>query len=156
MQEPEFAKFYLFPAALYAERTPTLVTTVLGTCVAICLYDFRLKKGGINHYMLPLWNGDGLASPKYGNISIERLLDSMESMGCRRKNLIAKVFGGKSMTSDQPSILQIGERNAHVAQKMLTDFRIPIQATSLGGHHGRKILFNTYTGQVMMKYTSKD
>jgi len=63
---------FLYPAALFASRTPHMVTTILGSCVAICLYDPILKFGGINHYMLPLWNGQGLASPKYGNIAIEK------------------------------------------------------------------------------------
>ena len=68
----EMQKHYLYPSALFAERTPFLVDTILGSCVAVCLYDEHKKIGGINHYMLPLWNGDGLATPKFGNIAIEK------------------------------------------------------------------------------------
>ena len=49
----------------------------------VCLYDPVIRVGGINHYMLPLWNGQGLASPKYGNIAIEKLLEKMISLGCQ-------------------------------------------------------------------------
>ena len=66
---------------LFANITPTVVTTILGSCVSVCFSDPVMKMGGINHYMLPYWNGQGLASPKFGNIAIEKLLEKMISMG---------------------------------------------------------------------------
>ncbi len=56
---------YLHPGNLFAHRTPHIVTTILGSCVAVCLWDPINNIGGINHYMLPLWNGEGLPVPKY-------------------------------------------------------------------------------------------
>ena len=64
-------KHYLYPSALFVKKEGHMVTTVLGSCVAVCLYDKVMGIGGINHYMLPFWNGNELASPKYGNIAIE-------------------------------------------------------------------------------------
>ena len=75
--EEGLGKHYLYPSALFAEKTPFMVDTVLGSCVAVCLFDNQLKIGGINHYMLPFWNGNGLASPKYGNIATEKLVEKM-------------------------------------------------------------------------------
>ena len=90
----EPAAVYLPPGLLYAAATPGAVTTVLGSCVAVCLFDHTRRAGGINHFLLPYWNGDGLASPKYANIALPKLLEKMIELGCRRQNLRAKLFGG--------------------------------------------------------------
>lgn len=143
---------YLFPAELFAEAQPHVVSTVLGSCVAVCLFDTKLKIGGINHYMLPLWNGTGLASPKYGNIAINKLIERMEKLGSNKANLVAKVFGGGNVLSSSNNTFSIGKRNAQLALDMLSEHKIPIVAQSLGGDHGRQILFNTNTNEVRQKY----
>ena len=149
----EYLTHYLYPSALFADPQPHQVTTILGTCVAVCIWDPINKIGGINHYMLPFWNGDGLASPKYGNIAIEKLVQKMISMGSSPDYLQAKIFGGKGGGGDQPSsVYMIGERNITVAKEMLKEYGIPIVSQSTGGDFGRKLMFFTNTGEVLMKY----
>lgn len=145
-------KHYLYPSALFAEKVPYLVDTILGSCVAVCLYDDQKKIGGINHYMLPLWNGDGLATPKYGNIAIEKLIDRMLQLGCKKEHLKAKLFGGASQIN---SSMEIGLRNVEVAKELLAQHRIPIIAENVFGKVGRKLRYDTGTGQVMMKFLNK-
>lgn len=128
-----------------------MIDTILGSCVAICLYDQRLKIGGINHYMLPLWNGEGLATPKYGNVANEVLLERMLAIGSQTKDLVAKVFGGANQMG---AAINVGERNAAIAVEQLRRYNIPIKAESLGGAVGRKIRFNNFTGEVLMKFLS--
>ncbi len=137
---------------MFASVQPAEVTTILGSCVAVCLWDRYLGIGGINHYMLPTWNGMELASPKYGNIAIERLVERMQQLGCQKKNLVAKVFGGGEVISVSTSSLHIGERNIMVADDMLDKLCIPIIGRSTGGNSGRKIIFNTHTGEVLQCY----
>jgi len=154
MDEP-MKKLFLYPAALYAGEVPTNVVTILGSCVAVCLWDPVAQKGGINHFMLPLWNGQGLASPRYGNIAVNKLVEEMEALGCRRSNLEAKVFGGGEVLEMKQANFRIGERNIDLAIKMLKQMGIKLKAQSTGGKNGRKILFNTGTGEVRMKYIGK-
>jgi chemotaxis protein CheD len=146
---------FLYPAALYASKLPTKVSTILGSCVAVCLYDPVLKIGGINHFMLPYWNGQGLASPKYGNIAIEKLFEKMLNNGSQKANIRAKVFGGGEVIETNISQFHIGERNIQVALEMLEEYRIPIIAKSVGGKLGRKIEYCTDTGEVRQKYIEK-
>lgn len=146
---------FLYPASLFASKTPHMVTTILGSCVAVCLYDPVLRIGGINHYMLPLWNGQGLASPKYGNIAIEKLIDKMLSLGCQRSILQAKVFGGGEVIETSVAQFNIGQRNIKLAMEMLDELRIPILGQSVGGKLGRKILFNTETFEIKQKFIQK-
>lgn len=146
---------YLYPSALFADREPYLVDTILGSCVAVCLFDPVLEIGGINHYMLPLWNGNGLASPKYGNIAIEKLIEKLISYGSSINNLQAKIFGGGEMVETQNNMFRIGERNIETAEKILREKGIKITGKSVGGKNGRKIRYNTNTGIVLMKIIQK-
>lgn len=129
-----------------------MVTTVLGSCIAVCLFDEKRGIGGINHYMLPFWNGRELASPKYGNIAIESLVKKIEQLGSKRENLVAKVFGGANQLNHK---MGVGQRNIKIAEELLADLKIKVVAKSLGGHKGRKLNFNTSTGEVFMKYITK-
>ena len=153
MTEP--STHFLYPSALFASREPYIVNTILGSCVAVCIYDNVLKCGGINHYMLPFWNGQGLASPKFGNIAINKLLEKMLSMGCLHKNLIAKVFGGGNIIEATTAQFMIGDRNIVVAKDMLKELKIQIVSQSVGGNQGRKIQFNTSTGEVKQRIIEK-
>ena len=151
---PEKSHF-LYPAALFAPREPHIINTILGSCVAVCLWDPTMNIGGMAHYMLPLWNGEGLASPKYGNIAIERLLDKLLSYGSKKYNVKAKIFGGGEVIDSQAPYFYIGQRNIEIAEEMLGDMRIPILGSSTGGKLGRKIIFNTYTGEVRQRYVKR-
>lgn len=144
-------KPFLLPGAIFAKNGEYVITTVLGSCIAVCLWDSRLKQGGMNHYKLPLWNGDGLPSPKYGNIAIVKLIENLVDMGSNRKHLVAKVFGGGAVIRSANGFLNVGERNIEIAQDCLAQERIPIVASDVGGESSRKIIFNTLTGGILMK-----
>ncbi|MFA5514810.1 MAG: chemotaxis protein CheD [Desulfuromonadales bacterium] len=142
---------YLYPGTLFVHRQPHLVTTVLGSCVAVCLWDPVARIGGINHYLLPLWNGEGLPTPKYGNIAITKLVEKIVDCGGNQFRLIGKLFGGAAMWHSAQGLYQVGERNIALAQTQLAEMKIPIAGADLGGNAGRKVIFNTGTGEVMMR-----
>ncbi|MBF0567278.1 MAG: chemotaxis protein CheD [Nitrospirae bacterium] len=146
---------FLYPGTLYADKDATAVTTILGSCVAVCFWDMVLKVGGMNHYLLPLWNGEGLPTPKFGNIAITKLLEKMLSFGCMKKNLQAKVFGGAALMASSSGLLNVGERNILIAEDVLSDEGIRIISSDVGGNQGRKMIFQTDTGGVLMKKVKK-
>src|SRR5512139_2199925 len=146
---------YLMAGNLFVPEEAHLVTTVLGSCVSVCLWDSILRFGGINHYMLPFWNGEGLASPKYGNIAIAKLLERMLELGSERRSLRAKVFGGGVVLNVTNPFMNIGERNVQLAEDMLRSENIPIISADTGGKVGRKLIFNTETGTVLLKKLAK-
>jgi chemotaxis protein CheD len=149
------SRHYLLPGNIFAHRDEHTVTTVLGSCVSVCLWDPAHKIGGINHYMLPLWNGDGLASPRFGNIAIEKLIEKMLQLGAVRNNLKAKVFGGGDVLKVTTTFMNIGARNIVLAEDMLREEKIPIISADTGGQNGRKLMFNTRTGVVLVKLLKK-
>jgi len=155
MNKEGLGEHYLYPGNIFASEEPYLVTTVLGSCVSVCLWDSRKMVGGINHFMLPLWNGEGLATPKFGNIAITTLYDKMLSFGCRHSDLKAKIFGGGDVLAIKNSILNVGERNVIIAQDTMKKMKINVISSDVRGRRGRKLLFNTHTGTVLLKKLSK-
>jgi chemotaxis protein CheD len=155
MAESEYSTYYLFPATIYVSKEPCLISTILGSCVSVCLWDTELKYGGINHFMLPLWNGKGLASPKYGNIAINKLYERMLELGCNKKNLIAKVFGGGDILQTTSYQFNIGSRNIEIANDYIKELNIQLAGISVGGINGRKIIFDTHKGTVIQRYIEK-
>ncbi len=143
-----FPKHYLYPGDLFVNRKPHRVTTLLGTCVAVCLWDKELNVGGINHYLLPN-SAEKTDEPlKYGNTSIKLLIHKLITMGAKKENLRAKVIGG---AQNADNYFDTGRQNVFVAIQILTDEGIPIVGKNVGGKLGRKIVFFTHTGEVFMK-----
>jgi len=148
---PVYQEYYLYAGSLTVHTEPTMVTTVLGSCVSICLWDAVSGIGGMNHYQLPLWNGNGLASPKYGNVAIARLIEKMIAQGAIQSQLRAKVFGGASLIGTTHDSLRVGKRNVEIAWDFLDQFNIPSVASDVGGQVGRKVKFHTCSGTVFVK-----
>ncbi len=146
---------FIHVGQIHVDITPAAISTVLGSCVAVCLYDSTLAIGGMNHYLLPFWNGNGLQSPKFGNISIPKLIDLMIANGSTAKTMEAKIFGGASMNISGSEAMMIGEKNVLVAREILKEYRIPIVAEDIGGQNGRKIQFDLERGKVLMKYAAR-
>src|SRR5438270_8866832 len=96
----ERSRVFLLPGQLHASRTPAQISTILGSCVAICLWDKSSKTGGMNHFLLPGSQdnqGDKESLSRFGDVSTRALLEKLMALGCRRRDLVAKIFGGASM-----------------------------------------------------------
>ncbi len=147
------SKHMLYPADIYVDGSSSrIVSTVLGSCISVCLYDTVLQKGAINHFMLPYWNGIDLDVMKYGNLSTIHILEELIKAGSEYKNIVAKVYGGAEVLADRPTNFHIGQRNIQVAHEILNEFQIPIITESTGGKKGRIIEFNTQTGEVVERF----
>lgn len=154
-EDENIERYYLYPGEIFYSKTPHIVDTVLGSCIAVFLWDPVLKSGGINHYMLPFSNKKDKQLFKYGNIAIPELIRRMLKTGSRKSNLKAKVFGGSETARLNPAF-NIGERNILLAQELLHKEKIPIISHSLGGSQGRKVIFYTATGDVFINYIGKE
>lgn len=154
-QQADRLSTFLYPGTLFAQRGPYVITTILGSCVAVCLWDPVLRVGGMNHYLLPLWNGDGLPTPKYGNVAIPMLIEKLVSLGSQKQNIKAKVFGGANVLENLSGLLDIGERNIRIFESILSECRIEVLGKDVGGTVGRKVIFDTFSGSVFVKKNIK-
>jgi chemotaxis protein CheD len=143
---------YLQPGRLIVSSEPALITTILGSCVAICLWDDRLHVGGMNHYMLPFESPSRSGSPRFGTVAWKDLLGGMIELGARRENLHAAVFGGAVVME----ILRmdgehVGERNVRLADALLAAERIRVVHRDVAGRRGRKVLYETDSGRFSVR-----
>lgn len=128
----------------------TTFTTILGSCVSVCLFDDEAKVGGMNHYLLADGGANSNGSLRYGAHAMELLINGLLKGGASRSNLKAKVFGGGMMSS---LFHDIGQKNGNFALQYLSDEGIPITAKDLGGSSARRINFHPITGQVRCAMT---
>ncbi|WP_207531965.1 chemotaxis protein CheD [Desertivirga arenae] len=144
-------KLYLFPGNVFVSKSSHIVDTVLGSCISVTLFDPVQRFGAINHFMLPVWNGEGTASTKFGDIAIQHLITKMLEMGSNRNDLIAKVFGGSEI--NQPNgYFRIGARNTAIAFDILKREKIRVASHSVGGNLSRKLVFRSDNGEVLVKF----
>jgi len=144
---------YLLPGQLFASSEPSTVTTILGSCVAVCVWDPVLKIGGVNHYLLPYWVGNGHSSGRFGNVAIKLLIDKLLAFGSKKRNLQAKLFGGACVLEamrDRED--HLGMKNIRVARKLLEEEGIPVISDDVGGSHGRKLIFHTDAGSALVRH----
>ena len=125
-----------------------VLTTILGSCVAACLYDPIAKIGGMNHFLLPGERVPGSASQSYGLNAMELLINTMLKRGAERHRFQAKLFGGGRMMQ---SFSDIGQRNAAFATEFLKVEGIPCVSESLGGDSARRVRFWPATGKAQMR-----
>ncbi len=135
-----------------------IISTVLGSCVSVALFDPVKKQGGMNHFLLPRY-GNGEVTEKsliqqefrYGLYAMEILINSLMKMGSRKNSLIAKVFGGSEMFEISSRVTNVGKQNREFALLYLENENIPVISSDLGGPLGRKILFFPKTGKILLK-----
>ena len=127
-----------------SEDPGEVLTTVLGSCVATCLYDPRRGVGGMNHFLLPEGGGARRDPTRYGLHAMELLINGLLKEGASRPNLVAKVFGGARM---RDGLGDIGAANAAFARRFLAEEGIPCITTSVGGERARRVRFWPATGR---------
>ena len=128
------------------------LATLLGSCVSVCLFDQKLKIGGMNHFLLPRGSNAGNADQDVilnGDYSMEVLVNGLLNKGAHKNRLVAKAFGGGTIVSSIR--MAIGERNAEFAQDWLQREGIPLVASDFSGPWSRKIIFLPRTGDAFCR-----
>lgn len=138
----------VLPGEYYVTQDNMVVMTVLGSCIAACLWDPTVRVGGMNHFMLPEGGAD--TSGRYGSYAMELLINEMMKLGARRETLQAKVFGGGQVMHSFTT-MNVGERNTRFVLDYLQTERIAIVSKDVLDIHPRKVCFFPATGKAMVK-----
>lgn len=141
----------LLPGEFYVTDKDIVLVTVLGSCIACCLFDLERGIGGMNHFMLP---ESKLETPnseaaRYGTFAMELLINGMMKRGADRKALRAKIFGGGNVLRNITSI-NIGPANTQFVKTYLQREQIPVLAQDVLGEAPRKIHFYAKSGRVLV------
>ena len=143
---PRKNRVRLYVGEVAASQPPVVMDTLLGSCVAVCLYDPVLRAGGMNHILLPNCRA-GERSPRCGVHAMELLINELMKLGGDRRRFIAKAFGGANVLPGM-RMAPIGEINARFVREFLADERIPLAAERMGGNHAVHVYFRTDTAKV--------
>lgn len=145
-------------AEIIISDRPSIISTVLGSCISVCLYAPLKKIGGMIHYALPSpdYESLGILSEsssdkqlRYGNYAIPLLIEKMvEKTNLTAEHFIAKIVGGAQIESQLKTLRQIGDINIATAEKILKRYHIPIEGRDVGGKVGKRLFFYTETGRV--------
>ena len=147
----------VLPGEFYVSKNNELISTVLGSCIAACVYDEVLGIGGMNHFMLPqnnefsseAWGNNPVTSAsRYGNWAMEYLINAILKRGGEKKNFEVKVFGGGQMMA---KMTDIGQKNIIFVYQYLAEETLKIEASDVGDIYARKVLFFPDTGSVKVR-----
>ncbi len=143
------------PGEYYTSTDNEIISTVLGSCIAVCLYDEVNNIAGMNHFMLVGDLRDERIfmepSARYGIFAMEVLINDIIKKGGKKENLKAKVFGGGHVLNYKTREGNVVDNNIRFAVTFLKLEKIPIVNQDVGGYQGRKILFFTDTYKVLVK-----
>jgi chemotaxis protein CheD len=133
----------------------SIITTGLGSCVGVCIWDSHAKIGGMVHVMLPeSGSSNGMMNKaKYADTGVALLVQEIFKLGAAKNHLSAKIAGGAQMFSfpGSISVMRIGERNIEAVKQALELQKIKIVAEDTGGNFGRTIQFFTESGLLHIK-----
>jgi len=138
----------LYIGEVAASQSPVVLDTLLGSCVAVCMYDPVLCAGGMNHILLPTCRA-GDKNPRCGIHAMELLINEVMKLGGDRRRFVAKAFGGGNVLQGT-NMPPIGERNAAFVREFLATERIPLIAERMGGNHAVHLYFRTDTGKAIV------
>ena len=135
----------LYIGEVAASQSPVVLDTLLGSCVAVCMYDPMLRAGGMNHILLPKCQA-GDKSSRCGVHAMELLINELMKLGGEKKRFIAKAFGGANVMPGL-KMAPVGEGNAMFVRQFLATERIPLVAERMGGNHAVRLYFHSDTGK---------
>ena len=134
----------------------TLITTLLGSCIAVCLQDPVARVGGMNHFLLgepgPGDEPGSVGMQRYGVHAMELLINGMMARGAVRERLRAHLYGGATMVAGLGSI---GHANAAFADRFIRTEGIAIGHVDTGGTRARKVEFQPYEGRARSTYVAE-
>ncbi|MDR7308912.1 chemoreceptor glutamine deamidase CheD [Rhodoferax saidenbachensis] len=139
----------VLPGEYFVANEDLVIMTVLGSCIAACIWDGKARTGGMNHFMLP--DGDSAdGSGRYGSYAMELLINEMLKLGARRESMQAKIFGGAQVMAGFTT-MNVGERNTKFVLDYLATERIPVVSQDVLDIHPRKVCFFPVSGKALVK-----
>ncbi|OAI39894.1 hypothetical protein AYO40_05330 [Planctomycetaceae bacterium SCGC AG-212-D15] len=142
----------LYLGGLHVSAKPVVIKTLLGSCIAVCLYDLQAGIGGMNHFMLPRGRAEGTHGiTRFGVHAMDCLVTELLKAGAARSRLVAKVFGGARVLDLDADRLRVAEQNIDFIHTYLECERFPLVSEDVGGTLPRDVRYHTASGKVFVR-----
>lgn len=143
----------LYAGEYFATKRPVILSTILGSCVAVSFYDHQVQAGGMNHILLPGWaqDPDKNGASRYAGNAIELLIQMMVNLGSRIGSMTARVYGGADMYNVGAQGQTVGSKNVESVLNLLAEEGIPVTEMDVGGRISRRVIFHADTGEIQLK-----
>jgi chemotaxis receptor (MCP) glutamine deamidase CheD len=148
----------LYVGGVHASEEPILIKTLVGSCIAVCVYDPVAQVGGMNHFMLP--DADERGTPaeatRFGVHAMDCLIAAVMKAGGDRRRLLAKVFGGAHVLDMPEHEGGVPQQNVAFIRRFLEAEKLPLSANDLGGSSPREVHLFTATGRAFVRRVTND
>jgi len=148
----------LHPGELFVAQEPTLIATLLGSCVSVCLFCPKQKTGAMCHGVMPIRPDLSVEdSFRFVETSVRYMVDVLTNgnRSCPNAGLVAKIFGGADVLDVRfgpaTDTRSIGAMNIKAARDALERYHVPVAVEEVGGVQGCKLFFYSHTGEVLLR-----
>lgn len=125
-----------------------MISTVVGSSVAVALWDAESKRGGMSNFLYPSRKSSEMKTAIYGNVAISYLVKMFLEEGAKEQNLSSQIFGGG--TTELLEAEKVANRNIEIARNILKKHGIKVVSEDVGGQLGRKIVYNTFQNEALI------
>ncbi len=146
-------EYFLRPGFIFLSRTPIIISSVLGSAVAVSLWDEKSCLGGLAHYLYPLSVRKQEATAQYGDAAILHLSRMFREEGSAKSDIKAQIFGGAA--TDESQCKRVAESNIATARRILGRLAIKIVSEDVGGDMGRKLVYNSNSNEAIVYKVKK-
>jgi len=146
--------YLLNPGYIFFSKEPALICAVLGNAVGVALYDYKNRFGGMNHFKYPKPKNKSNMTAIYGMPATYQLIRILLDNGAEKKNIVAQVFGG-ALNDEENHENNFDNDNILIPVRILNTQKIKIIKNDTGGARGRKVVFNTFTGEAFIHYANR-
>ncbi|HPC93571.1 MAG TPA: chemotaxis protein CheD [Sedimentisphaerales bacterium] len=144
---------FLRPGQFYASRRPVMTETLVGSCVTVCLYNTEGGFGAMNHFLRDRPRNE--SDPEvgtYGTTATRKIVNAMLKIDPEPRHYEASIFGGAAVLKSPNTDGSIGDGNVAAALEVLKAAGIRVVRQEVGGTRGRRVRFNTHTGQIECRF----
>jgi len=141
----------------HTSASPVEIKTLLGSCVAACLFDPVAGIGGMNHFLLPHTAATHeIDRQRFGTHAMETLINALMGKGADRQRLQAKIFGGGNVLDGVTRRPTVGEQNGDFAKAFLEKEGIKLVSSRLGGDTGVEVRFHPHSGRAFVRPIARE
>jgi chemotaxis protein CheD len=146
-------EYFLRPGFIFLSRTPIIISAVLGSAVAVALWDEKSCFGGLAHFLYPLAVRKNEATAQYGDAAILHLTKMFRQEGSAKSDMKAQIFGGAATADGECK--RVAENNIATARRILNRLAIKIISEDVGGDMGRKLVYNSNSNEAIIYKVKK-